>query len=52
MSFGAVLCLQSTYTGVYARGGPKAMDTQITLSYLMDRTPYDVRGVKIAPPPK
>lgn len=36
---------QSTYTGVYARGGPTNVDGNKDLSSLCDRTPADNRGV-------
>ena len=38
--------LQSTYTGVYARGGPTNVDPSKDLSALLDRSPADVRGIK------
>ena len=41
-----ILCLQSTYTGVYANGGPTNVDGNGDLSELCDRTPADARGVK------
>lgn len=37
---------KSTYTGVYAKGGPTNVDRSRDLSGLCDRTPADVRGVK------
>jgi len=37
---------KTTYTGVYARGGPTNVDNKITLSNLADRTPSDARGLK------
>ena len=41
---------KSTYTGVYARGGPSVVDagkTKISdISQVCDRTKADVRGVK------
>ena len=37
---------QSTYTGVYARGGPTNVDPSKDLSALLDRSPADVRGIK------
>jgi len=45
---------KSTYTGVYAKGGPKAVDApKNDLSQLVDRTyDADVRGVKKTPLPK
>lgn len=44
-------CTQSTYTGVYAKGGPTNVDKDRAspggmLSTLCDRSPADVRGVK------
>ncbi len=36
---------QSTYTGVYARGGPTNVDGNKDLSSLCDRTAADNRGV-------
>ena len=39
-------CLQSTYTGVYSRGGPTNVDPSKELSSLLDRSDADVRGVK------
>ena len=36
---------QSTYTGVYARGGPTNVDGSKDLSSLCDRTAADNRGV-------
>jgi hypothetical protein len=42
----SVWALQSTYTGVYARGGPTNVDGKGDLSELCDRTPADARGVK------
>ena len=39
---------QTTYTGVHARGGPTTVDNRIvTLENLADRSPYNVRGVKL-----
>jgi len=38
---------KSTYTGVYAKGGPSNVDNTITLSNLLDRTPADARGRKM-----
>jgi hypothetical protein len=38
--------LQSTYTGVYARGGPTNVDPSRDLSAILDRSPADLRGVK------
>ncbi len=38
--------MQSTYTGVYANGGPTNVDGSGDLSELCDRTPADARGVK------
>ena len=37
---------QSTYTGVYAKGGPTNVDASGQLSDLLDRSPTDVRGIK------
>ena len=37
---------QSTYTGVYAKGGPTNVDASGNLSDLLDRSPADVRGIK------
>jgi len=37
---------KSTYTGVYAKGGPTNVDNTITLSNLLDRSSADARGVK------
>ncbi|BDA43246.1 probable tubulin polymerization-promoting protein at N-terminal half [Coccomyxa sp. Obi] len=37
---------KSTYTGVYAKGGPTNVDGNGDLSGLCDRTPADARGVK------
>ena len=37
---------KSTYTGVYAKGGPTNVDHKITLSNLADRSVADARGVK------
>ncbi|EIE22274.1 P25-alpha [Coccomyxa subellipsoidea C-169] len=37
---------KSTYTGVYAKGGPTNVDGTGDLSALCDRTPADARGVK------
>ena len=39
---------KSTYTGVYKNGGPTNIDNVITLSNLMDRSPADSRGRKMA----
>ena len=38
--------MQSTYTGVYAQGGPTNVDRSPDLSNLLDRSSADVRGVK------
>lgn len=38
--------VQSTYTGVYAKGGPTNVDASGNLSDLLDRSPADVRGIK------
>lgn len=38
--------VQSTYTGVYARGGPSSVEPSNELSALLDRSPADIRGVK------
>ena len=40
------LSAQSTYTGVYARGGPTNVDPSKELSALLDRSEADVRGIK------
>lgn len=41
------LCaLQSTYTGVYKKGGPSTVEPSRELSSLLDRSPADVRGIK------
>jgi len=37
---------KSTYTGVYAKGGPTNVDNKITLSSLADRSPANARGMK------
>lgn len=37
--------LQSTYTGVYANGGPTNVDGKGDLSELCDRSDANVRGV-------
>ncbi|KAK9915478.1 hypothetical protein WJX75_009754 [Coccomyxa subellipsoidea] len=37
---------KSTYTGVYAKGGPTNVDGTGDLSALCDHTPADARGVK------
>ncbi|GBF93441.1 hypothetical protein Rsub_06574 [Raphidocelis subcapitata] len=38
----------STYTGVYAKGGPTNVDTDpASLASVCDRTPADARGVKV-----
>ena len=42
----AGLTTQSTYTGVYAKGGPTNVDASGQLSDLLDRSPADVRGIK------
>ena len=39
------LLLQSTYTGVYANGGPTNVDNKGGLADLCDRSEADVRGV-------
>ncbi|KAK9845950.1 hypothetical protein WJX81_006732 [Elliptochloris bilobata] len=36
----------STYTGVYAKGGPTNVEASGQLSDLLDRSPADVRGIK------
>jgi len=36
----------STYTGVYAQGGPTTVDEDTSLNNLLDRSDADVRGVK------
>lgn len=38
--------MQSTYTGVYSRGGPTNVEPSRELSDLLDRSDADVRGVK------
>lgn len=38
--------LQTTYTGVYARGGPTNVEQSQELSAYLDRSSADVRGVK------
>ena len=38
-------CMQSTYTGVYAQGGPTNVDGKGDLSELCDRSDANVRGV-------
>jgi hypothetical protein len=38
---------KSTFTGVYAKGGPTNIDGKITLSNLLDRSVADARGVKL-----
>lgn len=40
---------KSTYTGVYASGGPTNVEKAKLggLAYLLDRSPADVRGVKM-----
>lgn len=40
-----VAVLQSTYTGVYAKGGPTNVDGKGDLSELCDRSDANVRGV-------
>jgi hypothetical protein len=48
-----LLCLQSLYTGVYARGGPVAVEPQFDLSTYLDRSAgTDERGVKKSATPK
>lgn len=44
--------VQSTYTGVYSRGGPTNLDliNSNDLRYLTDRSKADPRGVKLIPP--
>eukprot|EP00884_Botryococcus_braunii_P021327 jgi/Botrbrau1/7879/Bobra.9_2s0053.2 len=37
---------KSTYTGVYARGGPTNVEPSKDLSAILDRSPADMRGVK------
>ena len=39
-------CAQSTYTGVYKKGGPTNVEPGRQLSDLLDRSPADVRGIK------
>lgn len=41
-----VPAMQSTYTGVYARGGPTNIEASVDLSSYLDRSEADVRGVK------
>lgn len=41
-----ISALQSTYTGVYARGGPTNIEASVDLSSYLDRSKADVRGVK------
>ena len=41
----ALVLLQSTYTGVYANGGPTNVDGKADLSELCDRSDANVRGV-------
>ena len=43
----AALDAQSTYTGVYANGGPTNVDGPSDLSELCDRSSADNRGVKM-----
>lgn len=38
--------MQSTYTGVYKKGGPSTVEPSKDLSALLDRSPADVRGIK------
>ena len=38
---------KSTFTGSHVHGGPRTQDDRITLENLMDRSDYDVRGVKV-----
>ena len=45
------MVLQSTYTGVYARGGPSCIEEDRSLSSLLDRSPADIRGVKYSGSP-
>jgi hypothetical protein len=48
-----LMCLQSLYTGVYARGGPVTVEPQIDLSAYLDRSAgTDARGVKKSATPK
>ena len=42
-----LMCEQSTYTGVYANGGPTNFDGNKDLSSLADRSAADVRGIPI-----
>jgi hypothetical protein len=42
----------STYTGVYARGGPVTQDGRQTLENMADRSAADIRGLKIGNDPK
>ena len=42
-----MLLMQSTYTGVYANGGPTNFDGNKDLSSLADRSAADVRGIPI-----
>lgn len=40
--------MQSTYTGVYAKGGPTNVDMDPgSLASVCDRSPADARGVKV-----
>lgn len=43
------MCMQTTYTGVYARGGPTNVDTPHDLSEITNRKPADNRGRQLAP---
>ena len=40
-----LLHMQSTYTGVYAAGGPTNVDSSKDLKDLTDRSPANIRGV-------
>lgn len=42
--------VQSTYTGVYKKGGPTCVEPGKQLSDLVDRSPADVRGRKKGAP--
>ena len=44
-SFMHFVLLQSTYTGVYANGGPTNVNGKADLSELCDRSDANVRGV-------
>lgn len=45
----SALCGQTTYTGVYAKGGPTNVDMDPTsLASVCDRSAADARGVKVS----